>query len=145
MRSGDAANPNGRARVDRRGYVVSGWSGKVGRERSKSKGFEVRYPYTCSALSDSTIGAYAHFSTFFADIVQPAARGGLHFAGESTGFHHPWVAGALESALRVVNEILHCWVFHLWFPMFQVEESLVFSDEEDAEELFIWGLFSKGP
>jgi len=94
-----------------------------------------------------TMGAYAHFapgqaSTFFADIVQPAARGRFHFAGEVTGFHHPWVAGALDSAGRVVNEILR-WDFPIWFPKFKVEESLVFSDEENAEKLFVRGLFSK--
>jgi hypothetical protein len=54
--------------------------------------------------------------------VQPAARGRFHFADEVTGFHHPWVTGALDSAVRVVNEILR-WDFQMWFPKFKVEES----------------------
>jgi hypothetical protein len=93
-----------------------------------------------------TMGAYAHFgpgdfSTFFADIVQPAARGRFHFAGEVASHHHAWVAGALDSAVRVVNEILR-WDFPIWFPQFKLEKSLVFSDEERAKKQLVRGLFS---
>lgn len=94
-----------------------------------------------------TMGAFAHFApgdfnTFFTDIVQPAARGRFHFAGEVASHHHAWVAGALDSSVRVVNEILR-WDFPIWFPTFKLEKSLVFSDEERAEKLFVRGLFSK--
>lgn len=92
-----------------------------------------------------TMGAFAHFgpgqfSTFFSDIVHPAGYGRFHFAGEVASHHHAWVSGALDSAKRVVNEILR-----LDFRKFQKESgmSLVFSDETSAEAHFVKGLFSK--
>ena len=96
-----------------------------------------------------TMGAFAHFgpgqfSTFFADIVQPAAHGRFHFAGEVASHHHAWIAGALDSAVRVVNEIIR-WDFPIWHAKFREEHgrSLVFSDEKSAQALFVRGLFSE--
>lgn len=96
-----------------------------------------------------TMGAYAHFapgqfSTFFADIVQPAAYGRFHFAGEVASAHHAWVAGALDSAMRVVDEIIR-WDFPIFLPRFRkdVGRSVVFSDEKSAEAEFVRGLFSR--
>jgi len=95
-----------------------------------------------------TMGAFAHFapgqySTVFADIVQPAAYGRFHFAGEVASHHHAWVSGALDSAVRVVDEILH-WDFPFFRPKFGKEHgrSLVFSSEKSADEHFTRGLFS---
>jgi hypothetical protein len=58
--------------------------------------------------------------------------------------HHAWVARALDSAKRVVDEIL-CWDFPIMIPKFQKEcgRSSVFSDEKSAEGHFVKGLFSK--
>jgi hypothetical protein len=96
-----------------------------------------------------TMGAFAHFgpgqfSTFFTDIVQPAAHGRFHFAGEVASHHHAWIAGALDSAVRVVNEIIR-WDFPIWHAKFREEhgQSLVFSDEKSAQALFVRGLFSE--
>jgi monoamine oxidase len=96
-----------------------------------------------------TMGAFAHFapgqfSTFFADIVQPAAYGRFHFAGEVASAYHAWVAGALDSAVRVVDEILF-WDFPIFLPKFNTEygRSSVFSDEKSADAQFIRGIFSK--
>ncbi|KDR69964.1 hypothetical protein GALMADRAFT_145015 [Galerina marginata CBS 339.88] len=96
-----------------------------------------------------TTGAYAHFapgqySTFFADIVQPAAYGRFHFAGEVASHHHAWVAGALDSAVRVVDEILN-WDFPFLRSNFKNTHgrSLIFRDDKTADEHFVRGLFSK--
>jgi monoamine oxidase len=56
-------------------------------------------------------GAFAlygptQFTQMFPQIVQPAASGRLHFAGEATSVHHAWIVGALNSAYRSVYEIL---------------------------------------
>jgi len=98
-------------------------------------------PYTMGAFADFAPG---QFSTFFADIVHTAGYGRFHFAGEVASHHHAWVAGALDSAKRVVNEILR-WDFPFMIPKFQKEcgMSLVFSDEMSAEAHFVKGLFSK--
>jgi monoamine oxidase len=74
-----------------------------------------------------TMGAYAHFAPGnLAHSLQiscsPPLVGASTLRGEVTGFHHPWVAEALDSAVRVVNEILR-WDFQMWFPKFKVEES----------------------
>jgi monoamine oxidase len=96
-----------------------------------------------------TMGAYAHFApgqfgTLFTDIVHPAGYGRFHFAGEVASHHHGWTAGALDSAKRVVSEILR-WDLPAMIPKFQEEcgRSSVFSDEHSAEAHFIKGLFSK--
>ena len=96
-----------------------------------------------------TMGAFAHFaagkfSTFFTDIVHPAGYGHFHFVGEVASHHHAWVAGALDSAKRVVDEILR-WDFPIMIPKFQEEygRSSVFSDEKSAEAHFVKGLFSR--
>lgn len=56
-------------------------------------------------------GAFAlfgpsQFSELWPHIVEPAADGLLHFAGEATSYHHAWIVGALDSAYRAVWEIL---------------------------------------
>jgi monoamine oxidase len=96
-----------------------------------------------------TKGAYAHFapgqfSTFFKDILLPAAYGRFHFAGEVASAHHAWVAGALDSAVRVVDEII-CWDLPILIPKFRKEfgRSVVFSDEKSADEQFVRGVFSQ--
>jgi len=98
-------------------------------------------PYTMGAFAFFTPG---QFSTFFSDIVQPASYGRFHFAGEVASAHHAWVAGALDSAVRVVDNILR-WDFPLWLPRFTEEygRSSVFSDEESNRAQFLKGLFSK--
>ena len=96
-----------------------------------------------------TMGAFAHYApgqynTFFSDIVHPAGHGRFHFAGEVASHHHAWVAGALDSAVRVVKEILF-WDFLHLIPDFhnQYGRSSVFSDVNSEEEQFVRGLFSK--
>lgn len=95
------------------------------------------------------MSAFAHFapgqfSTFFADIVQPAAYGRFHFAGEVASANHAWVAGVLDSAVRAVAEILY-WDIPILFPEFKEKygKSSVFSDDKSAEAQFVSGLFSK--
>ena len=96
-----------------------------------------------------TMGAFAHFAPgqfniLFPDIVHPAGYGRFHFAGEVASHHHAWVAGALDSANRVVGEILR-WDFPRVIPRFHKESgrSLVFENDEIAEAHFVKGLFSK--
>ncbi|KIK52442.1 hypothetical protein GYMLUDRAFT_180149 [Collybiopsis luxurians FD-317 M1] len=96
-----------------------------------------------------TMGAYAHFgpgqySTLWPDIVQPAGYGRFHFAGELASANHAWVAGALDSAVRVVNEIVY-WDFPAWIPTFNERHgrSSVFIDDESAHKYLVKGLFSK--
>jgi flavin-dependent amine oxidoreductase len=99
--------------------------------------------------SPYTMGAFAHFSpgqfsNFFSDIVQPACFGRFHFAGEVVSAQHAWVAGALDSAVRVVDNICR-WDFPMWLFKFtdKYGRSEVFSDEESDNAQFIKGLFSK--
>jgi hypothetical protein len=47
------------------------------------------------------------FSNMYPDLTKPAAKGNLHFAGEATSTHHAWISGALESADRVIGEVLN--------------------------------------
>jgi len=96
-----------------------------------------------------TMGAFAHFapgqfSLLYDSIVQTAGYGRFHFAGEVASHHHAWVAGALDSANRVVEEIIR-WDFLHWLPWFNKEftRSLIFSDERHAQEHFVRGLYSK--
>jgi monoamine oxidase len=57
-------------------------------------------------------GAYGAFAVFYPgqmttlahDVARPEAR--LHFAGEHTSIWSGWMEGALESAERVVDEVL---------------------------------------
>ena len=76
--------------------------------------------------------------------MQPAAYGRFHFAGEVASAHHAWVAGALDSAVRVVDEIIR-WDLPVLLPRFEKEfgRSVVFSDEKSAEAEFVRGLFSQ--
>jgi len=96
-----------------------------------------------------TMGAYAHFApgqfgTFLPEVVQPAAYGRFHFAGEVASAHHGWVAGALNSAVRVVDEIFRL-DFRIWVREFRDQRgfSAAVHDEGTAEEQFIKGLFAK--
>jgi monoamine oxidase len=56
-------------------------------------------------------GAFAlygpsQFTELYPHMVQPAADGLLHFAGEAISVHHAWIIGSLNSAYRSVFEIL---------------------------------------
>ncbi|KAG7091713.1 hypothetical protein E1B28_008114 [Marasmius oreades] len=76
---------------------------------------DIKREYDCMyaydwAQNPQTIGAYAffgpgQFSSLYANLTRPAAGGRLHFAGEAISTCHAWVAGAVESANRVVNQI----------------------------------------
>ena len=96
-----------------------------------------------------TMGAFAtfapgEFSTLFSDIVHPAGYGRFHFAGEVASHHHAWVAGALDSAVRVVKEILFWDLPHRIAKFHDVYgRSSVFSSAESEEQHFVKGLFSK--
>lgn len=55
-------------------------------------------------------GAFAlfgpgQFNDLYGGLIQPAAGGRLHIAGEAASCHHAWIAGAFDSASRAVNEI----------------------------------------
>jgi len=100
-----------------------------------------------------TMGAFAQFapgqfSTLYADILQPAGRhGNFHFAGELVSHHHAWVAGALDSATRVVANINH---FHQGAThireakRIKLPRSLVFDSDESAADWHLWGLVEQG-
>ncbi|PPR01357.1 hypothetical protein CVT24_006311 [Panaeolus cyanescens] len=95
-----------------------------------------------------TMGAYAffgpgQFDTIYKSVIEPSARGRFHFAGEAASTHHAWIAGALDSAKRSVNEILQLDFPH-YLPKFQEEHgiSVAFSDEEQAKKQFIKGVFA---
>ncbi|KAG7096239.1 hypothetical protein E1B28_003688 [Marasmius oreades] len=45
------------------------------------------------------------FGFLLESLTRPAARGRLHFAGDAISASHGWVAGAIESANRVVNQM----------------------------------------
>ncbi|KAF5343736.1 hypothetical protein D9757_014641 [Collybiopsis confluens] len=99
--------------------------------------------------SPHTMGAYAHFgpgqySTLWPDIVQSAGLGRFHFAGELASANHAWVAGALDSAERVVREIAYM-DFLPTVPQLdgKYEGSSVFSDDQSAHKYYVKGLFGK--
>ena len=53
-------------------------------------------------------GAFALFepgqqTTLFPHTTRPEGR--LHFAGEHASLHHAWIQGAIESGLRVAQEV----------------------------------------
>jgi monoamine oxidase len=48
----------------------------------------------------------SQFSTVLPALLQPAYFGRVHFAGEALSSGHAWIIGALNSAYRVVAEIL---------------------------------------
>ncbi|EUC54401.1 flavin containing amine oxidase [Rhizoctonia solani AG-3 Rhs1AP] len=67
------------------------------------------YPFDWTN-NPNTLGAYAlfgpgQFSTLLSNMSRPAAEGRLHFAGEAISTCHGWVAGAVDSADRVVEQI----------------------------------------
>jgi len=60
-----------------------------------------------------TMGAFAFFgpgvysaNDIYSEMLLPAANGKLFFAGEATSACHAWVAGALDSAWRAVDQYL---------------------------------------
>ncbi|KAF9645107.1 amine oxidase [Thelephora ganbajun] len=60
-----------------------------------------------------TMGAFAFFgpgvydsTDIYSEMLLPAANGKLFFAGEATSACHAWVAGALDSAWRAVDQYL---------------------------------------
>ena len=98
-------------------------------------------PFTMGSFANFAPGQY---STFFPEIVEPAGYGRFHFAGELASHHHAWVSGALDSAVRVVNEILawdypsHTFKFHEKHGM-----SEIFSDETKEAQQFNAGLYGQ--
>jgi hypothetical protein len=55
-------------------------------------------------------GAFAffgpgQFKNLYPEVTKPIG-GRFHFAGEATSIHHAWVVGALNSAMRIVIEIV---------------------------------------
>ncbi|KAG9127559.1 hypothetical protein FRC07_012304 [Ceratobasidium sp. 392] len=71
--------------------------------------FEAMYAYDWNH-NPRTMGAYAffgpgEFTSLYPNLTRPAAEGRLHFAGEAISTCHAWVAGALDSANRVVTQI----------------------------------------
>ncbi|KAI9843853.1 MAG: hypothetical protein M1838_002425 [Thelocarpon superellum] len=61
--------------------------------------------------NEFTLGAFAffdpaEFTTLMPTLLQPAADGRMHFAGEALSTGHAWVVGALNSAYRAVAEVL---------------------------------------
>jgi len=98
-------------------------------------------PYTMGGWAQFAPG---QFSLLYDSIVHTAGYGRFHFAGEVASHHHAWVAGALDSANRVVEEILRL-DFPPWIHKFNKEftRSLIFSEEKHAQEHFVRGLYSK--
>lgn len=61
--------------------------------------------------SEYSVGAYARFApgqyiTTMPALMEPAAHGRLHFAGEALSSGHSWIVGAVNSAYRAVAEVL---------------------------------------
>ncbi|CAG8645551.1 10764_t:CDS:2 [Ambispora leptoticha] len=57
----------------------------------------------------TTVGAFALFGpSQYSDLMYPMIKSmyNIHWAGEHTDIHHAWIVGALNSAVRVVQEIL---------------------------------------
>ncbi|KXN90704.1 hypothetical protein AN958_03989 [Leucoagaricus sp. SymC.cos] len=94
-----------------------------------------RSPFTMGAFAEFHPG---QFSTLFADILQPAGVfGNFHFAGELASHHHGWVGGALDSAMRVVEQI----VMDLGLGLTSDKDrSLVFDSQTSADEWHLWGM-----
>ncbi|PPQ75098.1 hypothetical protein CVT24_010061, partial [Panaeolus cyanescens] len=95
-----------------------------------------------------TMGAFAMFSpgqydTFYKSILGPAARGRFHFAGEVASAHHAWIAGALDSALRAVREVIRL-DFSPYLDSFKETNgvSAVFRDEAQEEVHYKASLFA---
>lgn len=61
--------------------------------------------------SELSVGAFARFGpgqyiTTLPALLEPAANGRLHFAGEALSSGHGWIIGAVNSAYRTVAEVL---------------------------------------
>jgi len=65
----------------------------------------LRDPLTMGAFAVFGPGVYTNGDVYSA-ILQPAAHGKLFFAGEAASACHSWVAGALDSAWRAVDQYL---------------------------------------
>lgn len=98
-----------------------------------------------------TMGAFAHFgpgqfSRFYPEIIRSAGHGRFHFAGEIASPYHGWIAGGLDSAERVVWEILMQDILPLLpepvagLPFWVAAG---FPNEEVAIEAFLWGIFAE--
>ncbi|KAF9057128.1 hypothetical protein BJ165DRAFT_9229 [Panaeolus papilionaceus] len=98
-------------------------------------------PYTMGAFAMFNPG---QFSTFYKSVLGPAARGRFHFAGEVASAHHAWIAGALDSAVRAVAEIVHL-DFPPWLSKYYEKHGIspAFRDEEQATKQFTKGVFGK--
>ncbi|KAI0951722.1 hypothetical protein AcV7_007740 [Taiwanofungus camphoratus] len=78
-----------------------------------------------------TMGAYGffgpgQFANVYQNLTRPAAKGRLHFGGETVSTRHAWVVGALDASWRTVREILNSSYPHL-IPKFEQE----WGSEED--------------
>ncbi|KAG9124514.1 hypothetical protein FRC07_011336 [Ceratobasidium sp. 392] len=72
--------------------------------------YEHMYPFDWSHNPNS-IGAFglfgpSQFNKVYPSFARPAARGQMHFIGETFSTIHGWVAGALESAERGVTQLV---------------------------------------
>jgi monoamine oxidase len=61
--------------------------------------------------NEYTVGAFAffgpsQFKKLYPEVTQPAAKMHLYFAGEGTSTNHAWVVGALDSAVRAVEQVV---------------------------------------
>jgi len=89
--------------------------------RDLAKVHDVEYTYLRGLVKDHhawnwydsefAVGAFGFFGPsqykiYYQEITQPAAYRRLHFAGEASSSNHAWVAGALDSSVRVVLELL---------------------------------------
>ncbi|KAJ5102316.1 hypothetical protein NUU61_004538 [Penicillium alfredii] len=68
-----------------------------------------------------TSGAFAFFGpgefhNFYPALVRPASDGHLFLVGEACSANHAWVSGALKSAYRALNQLLHKLTLHGQVP-----------------------------
>ncbi|KAG8793838.1 hypothetical protein FRC12_001468 [Ceratobasidium sp. 428] len=74
------------------------------------KQFEDMYPFDWmhNPFSMGAFGLFgpSQFKTVYPSLTRPAARGQMHFIGETFSTIHGWVAGAIESADRAVLQLL---------------------------------------
>jgi len=89
-----------------------------------------------------TMGAFAFFgpgvydsTDIYSEMLQPAARGKLFFAGEATSACHAWVAGALDSAWRAVYQYLSLNQPDLLENFYNLWGKTEYWDEADDDEL----------
>ncbi|KAF9783369.1 amine oxidase [Thelephora terrestris] len=98
----------------------------------------LRDPLTMGASAFFGPGVYGR-NDVYSEMLQPAAQGRLFFAGEATSTSHGWVAGALSSAWRAVDQYLALNLPHdvrqkfwdLWGPTEHWDEA----DDQEFVEL----------